>query len=256
MEVVAVARDAPLMVVDGEGVVVRWSHEAEELLGRAADEVVGRSATHLVSRTAASSWGGTGPGPGEVVLRHRDGRAVDVDLRVRPLLGRDGSVAWAVFQVPAHEASRSGVGPAALEALFTHAPVGMLVLDEGLRIVSANRAAQVTCGAHGERILRHHLTDVYDFHAPGEVEAMLRGVLEGGASLAFELLVRMQSKDDPGLVYTALVSAFRLQDSLGATLGVAAAVLDVTEYEKTRARLRVLAAVREGVGRTSMEQCS
>ena len=242
------ARDAPLMVVDAEGVVVRWSHEAEQLLGRAAEEVIGRSATHLVSRTAANSRHGT-ESPGEVVLQHRGGRAVDADLRVRPLLRQDGSVAWAVFQAPAKDATGPGMGSAALEALFAHAPVGMHVLDKKLRIVSANNAAQVMCGVPGERIVERRLTDVYGLSTPDEVETMLRGVLESGVPSP-GLVVSMQPKDAPGRGCTVLVSAFRLQDSLGTTLGVAAAVADVTEYEKTRARLRILAGVREGVGRT------
>jgi PAS domain S-box-containing protein len=244
-----VARDAPLMVVDAEGAVVGWSPEAEELLGRAADEVIGRSATHLVSRTAASSRHLTERGPGEVVLQHRDGHAVEADLRVGPLLRPDGSVAWAVFRASATGATGRGMGSAALEALFVHAPVGMHVLDKRLRIVSANNAAQVMCGAPGERIVKRRLTDVYGLSTPDEVDAMLRGVLESGVP-APGLVVSMQPKDAPGRRCTALVSAFRLQNSLGATIGVAAAVADVTEYEKTRARLQVLAGVRERVGRT------
>ncbi|WP_406439207.1 SpoIIE family protein phosphatase [Streptomyces sp. NBC_01613] len=242
------ARDAPLMVVDGEGMVVQWSHEAEELLGRTAAEVIGLSATYLVSRAAASSRHGTNTGP-DAVLQHRDGRAVDADLRVRPVLRRDGSVAWAVFQVPANGTTGLGAGSAVLEALFTNAPVGLHVLDKRLRIMSANDAGRAMCGATGDRILGRRLTDVYGLSSPGEVETMLRGVLESGAP-ATGLVVRMQPEGVPGRGCSALVSAFRLQDSLGACLGVAAAVADVTEYEKTRARLQVLAAVREGVGRT------
>lgn len=171
------ARDAPLMVVDAEGMVIRWSHEAEELLGRAADEVIGRSATHLVNRTAASSRHGKGAG---VALQHRDGHAVDADLRVRPLTRGDGSVVWAVFQATAKEATGPDVGSAALEALFAHAPVGMHVLDKKLRIVSANNAARAMCGVPDERIVERRLTDVYALSTPDEVEAMLRGVLESG----------------------------------------------------------------------------
>ncbi|MEU2622979.1 PAS domain S-box protein [Streptomyces sp. NPDC007157] len=49
--VVAVASDAPLMVIDGAGVVAEWSRHAEELLGHTAGEVVGRPATSLVKPT-------------------------------------------------------------------------------------------------------------------------------------------------------------------------------------------------------------
>ncbi len=249
MEVVAVAGDAPLMVVDGEGVVLQWSREAEELLGRAADGVVGRLATHLVTRTAAMSGHCAESGRGEVALHRGDGRSVDVDLRVRPVLRQDGSVAWAVFQAPANEGTSPGVGAAVLEALFTHVPVGLHVLDKELRIESANIAAQAMCGVPAEQILGRPLTDVYGLSAPDEVEEMLQGVLDSGLP-APERVVRVHPKNDPGRTYMAGISAFRLQDPQGAVLGVAAAVDDVTEREKTRARLRVLGAVCKRVGQT------
>ena len=80
------ARDEPLMIVDGEGVVVRWSPAAERLLGCPAAKALGRPATALVPRSAL-----------------RSGQAVPADLRVRPVLRRDGSVAWAVRRAPAGE---------------------------------------------------------------------------------------------------------------------------------------------------------
>jgi PAS domain S-box-containing protein len=49
------ASDAPLLVLDGAGVVVDWSRHAEELLGHTAGEVVGRSATSLVRPAPVAS---------------------------------------------------------------------------------------------------------------------------------------------------------------------------------------------------------
>ncbi|MFD3492885.1 SpoIIE family protein phosphatase [Streptomyces sp. NPDC058690] len=108
------AGDAPLMVIDGAGVVVEWSRHAEELLGRTAGEMVGQPATSLIGPAPAAS--GRPVGHDRVALCHRRGCAVDADLRMRPLLRKDGSVAWAVFQVAADENKASDVGPAALEA--------------------------------------------------------------------------------------------------------------------------------------------
>src|SRR5258708_21756364 len=50
-----VAGDALLIVVDGNGVVVRWSHQAEELTGCTAEDVVGQPVAHLVTRVAAGA---------------------------------------------------------------------------------------------------------------------------------------------------------------------------------------------------------
>ncbi|MFF7749255.1 PAS domain-containing protein [Streptomyces sp. NPDC007971] len=51
------AGETPLMVVDGGGVVVQWSHQAEELWGRPAGEVVGRPAIDLASHVPAPGGG-------------------------------------------------------------------------------------------------------------------------------------------------------------------------------------------------------
>lgn len=80
----------PLMVVDGAGVMLRWSSQAETLLGRPADEVVGRSVTSLLSRLADATAPATGPLPEEMVLHDASGRVATGDLRVRPLLRHDG----------------------------------------------------------------------------------------------------------------------------------------------------------------------
>src|SRR5258708_22017687 len=60
--VVTVAVDAFVMVVDGNGVVVQWSRQAEKLVGCTAEEVVGRPVAHLVTRIMAGGFGGGPPG--------------------------------------------------------------------------------------------------------------------------------------------------------------------------------------------------
>src|SRR5258708_18140069 len=60
--VVTVAVDAFVMVVDGNGVVVQWSRQAEKLVGCTAEEVVGRPVAHLVTRIMAGACGGARPG--------------------------------------------------------------------------------------------------------------------------------------------------------------------------------------------------
>jgi PAS domain S-box-containing protein len=151
--------------------------------------------------------------------------------------------------VAQNEAIPPGVGAAVLEALFHQSPAGLLVLDTELRILRVHTATPVLHEAPPEQIMGRHFTDVYDLSAPGEVEAMLHSVLESGAP-ARGRLVGVRPKDAPGPEYLFSISASRLEDSEGRILGVLAEVLDVTEREKVRARLRVLGSVREHVGRT------
>ncbi|WEP00018.1 PAS domain-containing protein [Streptomyces sp. FXJ1.172] len=174
---------------------------------------------------------------------------VAVDLRIRPLLREDGSVAWAVFQDAADDHKASGMGTAVLEALFRQAPVALYVLDPTLRIAACNAAAQVMCQAVPEQIVGRRLSDVYDFPDPDDGQNILRGVLESGAS-SFEHVVCFHARNASEVGCTARVSAFRLEDRQGTVQGVAVLAVDVTQREQARARSRIVHAVRERVGRS------
>ncbi|WP_433448526.1 SpoIIE family protein phosphatase [Streptomyces sp. CA-142005] len=150
----------------------------------------------------------------------------------------------------AHNEAISPVeGAAVLEALFHQSPTGLMVLDTELRILWSNVNRPVLKSGPSEEIIGRHFTDVYDLSAPGEVEAMLHGVLESGAP-ARGRRVGVRPKGAPGSEYRFSVSASRLEDAQGRILGVLTEILGVTECEKVRARLRVLGSVRERVGQT------
>ncbi|WP_265567951.1 SpoIIE family protein phosphatase [Streptomyces hygroscopicus] len=136
-----------------------------------------------------------------------------------------------------------------MDALFHQSPTGLLILDTDLRVLRLNLTRPVLHEAPPEPIVGRHVTDVYDLSAPGEVEAMLGGVLESGTPARGQL-VGMRPKGAPGPEYLFSVSASRLEDPQGRIWGVLAEMLDVTERENVRARLRVLRSVREHVGRT------
>ncbi|MER5525941.1 SpoIIE family protein phosphatase [Streptomyces sp. NPDC002677] len=229
---IAVAGDDPLMVVDGSGIVVQWSRQAEALLGRGADEVLGRSITPWLTRATAVTDQQAEPIRNEVALYDASGHVVAKDLRVRPLPRQDGSLVWGLFQAPADGAPAPDGNTVVLEALFTRVPVGLYFLDMGLHIAAANVAAQTMCGGTLERILGRRLTDAYEFSPPGEVEAMLRAVLDSGA---------------PSPRRVVYVSP---RDRHGAILGVAAVLVAAGDRERALASLRVWGSVRERVGQT------
>src|SRR5215470_16917999 len=89
------AGDALLMVVDGNGVVVKWSRRAQKLVGYTADEVVGQPVAHMVTKVTAGHCGTGRTVRGDVP--GADGHAV-ADLRVQRTVRRDGTVGWSVFQ--------------------------------------------------------------------------------------------------------------------------------------------------------------
>lgn len=89
--------DAAIAMLDAEGTVVGWTHAAEQLVGYSAGEVVGRSAAHVLPPAedapsasafaeqcrAQEGWSGA------VTVRHRDGHAIKMTLRISLLWGRD-----------------------------------------------------------------------------------------------------------------------------------------------------------------------
>jgi PAS domain S-box-containing protein len=234
--VITMAGDALLMVVDGNGVVVKWSRRAQKLLGYTADEVVGQPVVHLVTRVTAGHRG-TGR-TGRDDLPGADGHAV-ADLRVQPTVGRDGTVGWKVFQAAPGGATVPDAEAAAAQTWLAHAPAGLYVLDTELRIVSARLATQTMSGMPADRVLGRRLTEVYSFPAPDQIEAMLREVVDSGVP-APERVVRTHLREAPGGARWTKVSAFRLEDQRGVVLGVAAVLADVSELEKSGVRMHLL----------------
>jgi PAS domain S-box-containing protein len=141
------------------------------------------------------------------------------------------------------------VEAAMLHALFTQSPVGLHLLDPELRVVRVNMGTPAMRGLRAEDLLGRHFREAYPVVSPDDVEARVRGVLDTGVPL-IEDVVRTYSMTEAGREHSYSISAFRLEDRTGTVLGVALAVVDVTEREKARARLHVLNTVRDRVGRT------
>jgi PAS domain S-box-containing protein len=104
-----------LMVVDCNGVVVQWSHQAEELAGYTTDEVIGQPVAHLITRVVAGARGAARAGRADVLVPGADSHVIG-DLRVRPMPRPDGSVAWAVFHTAGEEATPADAQAAAAQA--------------------------------------------------------------------------------------------------------------------------------------------
>ncbi|MFJ2395382.1 SpoIIE family protein phosphatase [Streptomyces sp. NPDC087843] len=222
---------------------VNATHKVLKRELREADLRVRAGAKLWRTPAARRFWGCSGTRRGVVVHRHAT-RAVWVAEVIS--VADEDPTRW----TPAGGDVGDKVGGAILDALFTQSPVGLHVLDTELRVVRVNTATQGMRGVPVESLLGLHFAEAYaGLSAPDEAEAMLRGVLESGVPVR-EYLVPMRLVTEQGREKIRSVSAFRLQDPQGTVLGLAVTVVDVTEEEQARARLRVLNAVRERVGRT------
>ncbi|MFJ7949488.1 SpoIIE family protein phosphatase [Streptomyces sp. NPDC096354] len=236
--------DDALMIIDGSGVIMEWSHEAESLLGIPASQALGLPATGLFT------VGKGDHGAEEVLLSCREGDAATCELRVRPVL-RDGAVAWEVGRLPTEPTggTAAGIGASVLEALFTQSPIGLHIIDPELRVVRFNTAARGMRGMTPESTLGRPLAQVYPLADPAAEEAVARRVLADGVPV-LDRLVRVHLAADRGAERVFSVSTFRLQDSQSAVLGLATSTVDVTDRERSHAHAAILADVRERVGRT------
>ncbi|MFF1494454.1 SpoIIE family protein phosphatase [Streptomyces sp. NPDC058304] len=143
----------------------------------------------------------------------------------------------------------NGPEAAMLDALFSQSPVGLHLLDTELRIVRINTATPAMQGVHVEDVVGHRFDEVYRVVDPDEAMDLARGVLDSGVAVVGHLL-RAHRLTDPDTEHFYEVSVFRLESPSGEVLGLAVAVVEVTEREKGRARAEVLRIAREQVGRT------
>lgn len=235
------AGETPLMVVDGGGVVVQWSHQAEELWGLPAGEAVGRPATDLVGLAPTR-------GVGDVERCGHDDLRDDAEgadgggLRVRPVLREDGSVTWGIF-LPPVDGMALGIGTAVLDALSAHTGGALFVVDEELHVVSANAAARTLSGASARQIQGRPIPNVWPLSSRGELEHILRQATADGTPVA-DHVMRTGLENDPQRTHT--VAVLPLRDAPGAVV----VAHDVTGQEKAHRGVQALYAVRERVGQT------
>lgn len=133
---------------------------------------------------------------------------------------------------------------ALLDTLFSQSAVGLHVLDAQLRVERVNTLSDAVAP---ERIVGLYFTEAYRLQDPEEAEELLGGVLESGAPVVNHV-IRGQLMGAPGPDRSLMVTVHRLDDPSGRPLGLLAAVVDVNEGEKSRARVDALAAIRREVG--------
>ncbi|MDH6137207.1 PAS domain S-box-containing protein [Kitasatospora sp. MAA4] len=251
-------------LLDGEGRVLHWSEDAEQLLGWTADEIVGHFAAPLLVRPenrdevlalyqrilVGRRWSGVFP------VRHRDGHQVELEFRTygidgpqgRPLVLATGSDVRALRQVEADLA--------VLDGFFTQSPIGMAVYDTELRFVRLNEALARINGLSVEAHLGRRMDAVLPGLNAAEIEAVMRHVLASGVPVV-DARSHGRTPGDPRRDRAWSASYFRLEDSSGRVLGVSSSIIDVTaryqaEARASRAqdRLAMLAAATARIGTT------
>ncbi|MBQ1093511.1 SpoIIE family protein phosphatase [Streptomyces sp. B93] len=242
-------------VLAADGVVVAWTRGAEELVGRTAAEVVGEPAGRLlampgdparVAGIAERCRGGMG-WSGHITLRHRDGRAVDADLRVSASFRIGGTECFLLSA--RQQRQRWTVDGFVPDGFLTRSPVGMAVLDLDLRYVWLNDTLERFGGIPREQRLGHRLSELLPGLQADTLEGLMRKVLTTGVPVTDYEYVGW-SWADPRRQHAYSTSFFPLVDADDSVTGICYMVLDVTERWNARRLLTLVNEAGTRIGRT------
>ncbi|MGY4929361.1 SpoIIE family protein phosphatase [Streptomyces sp. 900105755] len=246
---------AATATLDARGVLCGWSDEAREILGYAPHEVLGKPAAAMLARSTATDAGLVGAcrsgqsWSGPVLLRHREGHTVEVILQLSPVAPGEAG-AWVVLALDPAQLPWWGVQRSLLEGLLTGSPVGMAVLDTDLLCLWSNEALARATGVPSEQRLGWGLEAVFPPEAAKHREREIRKVLTTGVPLIdFEYQGPTLAHPAGDVAYSG--SFFRIEDSTGRVMGVAALIQDITERRQTRERLVLLNRAGKQIGTTA-----
>ncbi|MEV6054687.1 SpoIIE family protein phosphatase [Streptomyces sp. NPDC052107] len=248
--------DAAIAMIDAEGIVVGWTHAAQQLVGYSAGEVVGRSAVHVLPppqdarRASAFSeqcraqggWSGT------AAIRHRDGHTLRMTLRVSLLRGQDADTRWLVSVTDIGSLSPGATGGPVRESLLARAPIGIVVYDSQLRCVWVNDAMERYDGLPRHRRFGRGLKDSLPAVEAEALKVVMRQVLESGTTTVHEY--RAWPPADRRREHAFSASFFCLQGAAGTPLGVCSMTVDVTGNRRARERLAILSEAGTHIGST------
>ncbi|MEU2913437.1 SpoIIE family protein phosphatase [Streptomyces massasporeus] len=231
------------VVLDAGGHIALWSPEIEQLLGWTAEEALRRRAdTLLVSPenrprgrelfaqvSTGARWAGVFP------LQHRDGTERAVEFRTMRLLDPEGQPHLLGLATDATTVRQVERDLALSHSLVNQTPLGIAVFDNDLRWVGVNPALERINGVPEEAVLGRRVGEVLPDLDVEAIEARMRHVLETGAPLLDQQTVGRTAADAQDRAYSE--SYHRIEDTDGRVLGLAMAVLDVTERQQAAAEV-------------------
>ncbi|MEU1373721.1 SpoIIE family protein phosphatase [Streptomyces triculaminicus] len=253
------------VVLDQDGRIVLWSPQAEELFGWTAPEALGHYAARLlvdednrqeVLELFAKVMGGGGMWAGVFPARHKDGSLRPLEFRNMRLEDKDGDV-YALGMATDQQIVRDVERDLALSLrLVAQSPIGLAVLDAGLRYVMVNPALERIHGRPARSYLRRPVREALSFLGDRDARAMedsMREVMATGIPLVDQFVVGPTA--DPAAGERArLVSFYRLEDPAGRPMGLATSDVDVTDRHRTvteaRRRLALIADASVLIGTT------
>ncbi len=230
--VAAMAEGAITLARDGS--VLYCNARFAEMLQQSEDELIGSAIEACIAPAYIAAFSGlfgqglSGRVSAELEIQARDGEQIPVQVTLNPFSTADiDAIAMVVTDLRHQKRSEQMLAEGRLaKLLLEHASSGMAVCDENGRITLASKALQAICGVAPE----FHLFDevlplkvVDSYGKPRRFSAT--EVLEGAVHKSVEVMY--EKKDDEPL--RLLMSAGRIVNNDGATVGCVITLLDVSE---------------------------
>ncbi len=241
-----------MAALDARGVLTAWTAGAGRLLGYRPDEVVGRAAADLLAVDLPAS---ALPGierreecNGRVVLRHRDGRAVEVDVHAAPTHGARGNTSWVVVALEQGEPGPRHDTAAELKNwALDQMPIVLGIYDREKRMVGGNEEAQRVVAAREEAVLGLRPGEIFPSLISDQVEQLMAQVIRTGERSTLEMVTPLPGESR---AHAWLVFLYPLKDPAGTVRGVSTAAFDTTTQYQARQRLAVVNAASVRIGTT------
>ncbi len=230
-------------LLQGDGLILHWSEDAEALLGYSAEEAVGHYAARLLVDAgqrpevaglferimAGQGWSGVFP------LRHRDGHIVDLEFRTYPIAGPGGAPLLLATASEVRALRDIEEDVAILNGFFSQSPIGLAVYDPDLRYIRLNEALARINGLPVADHLGRRISAILPGLNSADIEQVMRRVLTTGRPV-IDARSHGRTPGDPRRDRAWSASYFRLEDSTGRVLGVSSSIIDVTERFQAEAR--------------------
>ncbi|MFE5021749.1 SpoIIE family protein phosphatase [Streptomyces sp. NPDC056656] len=220
--------------VDDNGVVVDWKDESNSISAASAREIVGQPVGMLLGRLL-DQFG-----------ESQAGDPVALQLHAR----REGAHTVFAMRDAAWRSPISEVEAVFEGAAFEQCAAGLEVYDTDLLVLRSNSSALAMRGLPGDLVLAH---PVADLGSRLPLTQLLGRVLSGSEPAVQETV---HGHDGHGGQQIFSVTAFKLQEELR-TIGVGAVIHDVTDQERARSAVHLLARAEADIGTTldAMRTC-
>lgn len=237
-----------IICISPEEIITVWSDSAEQMFGYTAQEAVGQSWKLISHAQTFEDQRGTlhylKRGQViqnlEVVLRHKNGYPLDIEVSAFPLIDEDGKV-YAITgfhrDISArkqHERERL-ITQARLQAIMDNTPAVVFLKDIDGKYLVVNRRFEELLGVEPGSMLGKADSDFFPKDYAERFRYRDQLVISAGASMQFEEVFHQADGE-----HYYLANIFALVDSSGRSYGIGGIVTEITERKKAEEQISLL----------------